>query len=100
MFNKFINFSKLKHFGRLKVKFYERSRSDWMEGSLIRTDEFRKTAVDLKIPKSIDGKSVEKVSLKMIKNGFLFGATMRKNFFDDDYYTEPWADLFNFGVAE
>ena len=25
---------------------------------------------------------------------------MRKNFFDDDYYTEPWADLFNFGVAE
>ena len=82
------------------MKFYERSRSDWMEGSLIRTDEFRKTAVDLKIPKSIDGKSVEKVSLKMIKNGFLFGATMRKNFFDDDYYTEPWADLFNFGVAE
>ena len=40
------------------------------------------------------------IEVKMLENGYPFGAIINKNMMNDDYQRTNWPVLFNYGVAE
>ena len=40
------------------------------------------------------------IEIKMLENGYPFGAIINKNMMNDDYQRTNWPVLFNYGVAE
>lgn len=78
----------------IQLRFYERARSNWLDATKIRIAEFRTTPVLF----STSNKEIDSFELKMTKNHFPFGATMRKQIFDDVDYRDGWPDMFNYGV--
>ena len=42
---------------------------------------------------------IDHIILKMTKNEYHFGGTLRKQIYDDEVLRKPWGEIFNFGVA-
>ena len=40
------------------------------------------------------------IEIKMLENGYPFGAIINKNMMNDEYQRTNWPVLFNYGVAE
>ena len=80
---------------KIQLSVFKRDRERWSQESEIRIREFRTTPVTL----SPQDGAVDHVEIKMTRNKFPFGATMRKELFDDEEMRNQWPELFNFGVA-
>ena len=82
------------HLDQVSVTNYARDLS-WRHAASLRTDELRKqkTIIDIRDPKT------KMLEIRMLKNGYPFGATINKFIMGDEYDRTNWPVLFNYGVG-